>query len=384
MTNLQNRVTSGQSSVFGAYDASSHMLRPRPIDPAFAGVRSAGSEWHMPQIREYETPVETSIRRSTRAQDTNHYPPTAQDPVVSAQDMTEAEMRDAVDWWYEQESEPEVGVELAATRRSDVGLLETPASRERSRSRDSIPSRAALAAPERYSMTLRDLDDGSSSQHGEEPLMDNTSATTHELRATTGHSRGGKGVAKVPPEDEESRRARSIAELRSIPGVGMFMTPGNSSSSNEAIPGSGMRQFFYPTSEVSDSSRLEAFHTRVRLSGEREGLLVDLGAHDNLTGSEWVERVNAWLKKHHPSESIQTSKLGRTISIEGVGTNPDRCENAVRVPLHMADGESATFDAPVIPNSSVPALLGMRSLAAKRAVVDVSAKTLTFPGPGQV
>ena len=145
-----------------------------------------------------------------------------------------------------------------------------------------------------------------------------------------------------------------------------------------------MRQFYYPTSEVSDPSRLEAFHTRVRLSGNREGLLVDLGAHDNLTGSEWVERVGAWLSKHHPKERVQTSKLGRTISIEGVGTNPDRCENAVRVPLHMADGESATFDAPVIPNSSVPALLGMRSLAAKRAVVDVSAKTLTFPGPGQV
>lgn len=97
-----------------------------------------------------------------------------------------------------------------------------------------------------------------------------------------------------------------------------------------------------------------------------------------------MERVSAWLRKKHPKEHVRTSKLGHAISIEGVGTNPDRCEEAIRVPWHIVDGESATFEAPVIPNSSVPALFGMRSLAAKRAVVDVSAKTLTFPGPGKV
>ena len=213
--------------------------------------------------------------------------------------------------------------------------------------------------------------------------MDNTHAAQHERGVTTGHIRGRNSSTKGPHEDEETRLSRSVAELRSIPGVGMFMTPGNSSSSSDAIPGSGMRQSYYPTSEISDPNHLEAFHTRVRLTGNREGLLVDLGAHDNLTGSEWVDRVGAWLHKHHPGERVQTSKLGRSISIEGVGTNPDRCENAVRVPLHMADGEAATFDAPVIPNSSVPALLGMRSLAAKRAVVDVSAKPTTHHALGR-
>ena len=162
------------------------------------------------------------------------------------------------------------------------------------------------------------------------------------------------------------------------------MTPGNTSSNNAALPGTGIRQFFYPTSELSDSHSMGAFHTRVRLADNREGLLVDLGAHDNLTGSEWVERVTAWLSKHHPGKSIRTSRLGRSISIEGVGTNPDRCENAVRVPLHLAGGETATFDAPVIPNSAVPALLGMRSLKAKRAVIDVHSKRIYFPGNGQV
>eukprot|EP00972_Heterocapsa_arctica_P036862 5427632-Heterocapsa_arctica.AAC.1 len=42
------------------------------------------------------------------------------------------------------------------------------------------------------------------------------------------------------------------------------------------------------------------------------------------------------------------------------------------------------FQTPVIEDSDVPALLGMKSMKAKRIIVDVGAKLIHFPGPGPV
>jgi hypothetical protein len=56
----------------------------------------------------------------------------------------------------------------------------------------------------------------------------------------------------------------------------------------------------------------------------------------------------------------------------------------VRMPVAVSTGEMGTFSAPVIPNSNVPALLGMKTLKKWRAMIDVVEKKLYLMGPGSV
>eukprot|EP00975_Prorocentrum_lima_P002048 445823-Prorocentrum_lima.AAC.1 len=41
----------------------------------------------------------------------------------------------------------------------------------------------------------------------------------------------------------------------------------------------------------------EVFHAQTRLSGDREGLLIDIGGYDNLMGDHWLSRVKAHAAK---------------------------------------------------------------------------------------
>ena len=80
--------------------------------------------------------------------------------------------------------------------------------------------------------------------------------------------------------------------------------------------------FSFPTFERHDdgSSSGIALHARTRLTNGREGLLVDVGARDNLVGSEWVERVSEQL---HDGATL--SPLPHPIIVEGVGTGAQTC-----------------------------------------------------------
>ncbi|CAK0834374.1 unnamed protein product [Prorocentrum cordatum] len=111
-----------------------------------------------------------------------------------------------------------------------------------------------------------------------------------------------------------------------------------------------------------------------------EALLVDPGAHDNLTGSEWFKRVSdIWARR---GVEVEFKKMDRPIGVEGVGNNADACINRGRVPLALAGGEEGSYDAPIVPNSSVPALLGNKALRRNRAIVDCFNGILYFIGPG--
>jgi len=371
--------SSGQNQVLGVFDASMRMLRPRPIDANAVGRQSSASAWYVAPRTEYETPHETSAQRQTQRE--TPLDATAQEPQWPAttppRDTTEA-AQDGVDWWYEQTEEPEEGTELTAL--DGTG-----------------PEQATATAldgtgPELTTVFHRTIhsesseEENASERASEEPLLIDDSAK-RAIKENSGASSAWqwnlshRGGAKT----EDERRAQTIAELKSIPGVGLFTNQSSSAGSKDKMPGAEVRSFYYPTSVLGDGDDSEgyAFHTRVRLSGDREGLLVDLGAHDNLTGSRWVERVQSWLHRNVPEQTVQSTPLKRNITIEGVGSKPDQCARSVSVPLHLESGERASYNAPVIENSDVPALLGMKSLSAKRAIVDVSGKTISFPGPGK-
>ena len=80
--------------------------------------------------------------------------------------------------------------------------------------------------------------------------------------------------------------------------------------------------------------------------------------------------------------------LSLPISVRGVGTGESSAQTAVRYPgaLEDADGRihAVTFEAPVVPLSDVPSILGRRSLAEHRAVLDMINMCLVLCGPGDV
>ena len=147
-----------------------------------------------------------------------------------------------------------------------------------------------------------------------------------------------------------------------------------SRSSDGSTQSSALRQFHFMWFMPA------AFHAQVRIAEGGPALLVDPGAYDNLVGSEWVEEaVQIAVKAGH---GCAWQKLKNRLSVEGVGKDSNEATEEVTVPICLEDGETGTFTSPVIPNSKLPALLGLQSLTKRRALIDVFNRRIVFIGPG--
>ena len=119
------------------------------------------------------------------------------------------------------------------------------------------------------------------------------------------------------------------------------------------------------------------YHERTRVKG-KVGLLVDPGAHDNLVGDRTMKLLSSQVKC---KPAVRT--LERSLSVQGVGNGSqqaDRVEFSIR-----AQGRSnidGTFNSPVVPDSDLPPLLGLKSLRSCNAVLDMHHQKLYVPGPG--
>eukprot|EP00971_Amphidinium_carterae_P009267 182995-Amphidinium_carterae.1 len=163
-----------------------------------------------------------------------------------------------------------------------------------------------------------------------------------------------------------------------------YLTEVALATSEFLAPGSQSSQLFLPTYERHTSNRepIAAWHAKTTLPDGREGLLVDVGAHDNLCGEQWLRRVEVMLERIGRKVSFEQMK--RPLSVEGVGNGAQTCREKTVVPLALADGEHGTYEAPVIPGSGVPGLLGLKALMCNRAVIDCVNLQLYFLGPGDV
>ena len=115
---------------------------------------------------------------------------------------------------------------------------------------------------------------------------------------------------------------------------------------------------------------------------EEESLLVDPGAHDNLCGSEFVNRMQRILDKYGLTTTEQ--RLTKAALVGGVGHGVQTCLVEHVIPIRMRGGFSSCYRAPMVPNSSLPALLGNKSLMRNRALFDIRSGRLWFCGPGDV
>lgn len=124
----------------------------------------------------------------------------------------------------------------------------------------------------------------------------------------------------------------------------------------------------------------QSYHTQVRLPQGQEGVLVDCGAVQNLTGDRWLDRVKAILARF--SQGISVKPLARERSVEGVGTGASQICSHADVPICTATGTKGIYSAAVVRDSDLPALLGLEPLEAQRALIDVHNRQIYFVGPG--
>ena len=111
-------------------------------------------------------------------------------------------------------------------------------------------------------------------------------------------------------------------------------------------------------------------HERTKLSNGRVGLLVDPGAYDNLCGMYWLASLVAVCRQYSLEEKWFV--LARVLGVEGVGAQPQKVTHGVHVPIALdAYGSNTEYTAPVVADSAIPGLLGLRSMEAKESVLDM-------------
>ena len=135
------------------------------------------------------------------------------------------------------------------------------------------------------------------------------------------------------------------------------------------------RAALFPTWRCDEESYLVKMADR---SGE--GLLIDPGSPENLVGSRWSGRLAAMAAK--AGQPAPTHVKISPFTVGGVGKTPQRCEHAVRHSIAFDDGAKGIFEAPELPDSDVPALLGLRALDRHRTLLDVRNMRLYFVGEG--
>ena len=124
-----------------------------------------------------------------------------------------------------------------------------------------------------------------------------------------------------------------------------------------------------------------AWHSRARLGADREGLLVDNGAHDNLVGEAWVERMIA-LRRAQGFDDVIVKPLMQPITVEGVGDKAPVCTHQVEMPTALPDGTIGVYTAPIVPGAQIPALFGNKSLKRNRTIIDTIGNRILFLGEG--
>ena len=130
-------------------------------------------------------------------------------------------------------------------------------------------------------------------------------------------------------------------------------------------------------------SAAPAYHTNTQLPNEI-GLVVDTAAIGNLQGEIFARKL-ASAAKRHGHNSVETRR-SNALHVQGVGNGSQTCEFNAAIPIALAreDGSITleTYEAPVVPQSSIPGLLGLDSLTAKRAIINTFTNELILCGPG--
>ena len=109
-------------------------------------------------------------------------------------------------------------------------------------------------------------------------------------------------------------------------------------------------------------------------------LLVDTGAKDGLCGDKWAIHAARWAADR--GHKWKTSKLSERRTVSGVGAGAQSTEDAISIPIGLEDKSGnnylADYNAAVIRDSSLPALLGLDSLSKQNAIINCKSGEIWF------
>ena len=126
------------------------------------------------------------------------------------------------------------------------------------------------------------------------------------------------------------------------------------------------------------------FHVETRLPNGKPALLLDIGSVGNLAGDAWVKQQAAVAMKagKHPEQRRRETPL----TVRGVGHGGQKCTHNCILPVALVDETGApsvgTFETPTVPNSELPALLGLETIKKCRMLIDASRNQVYMIGPG--
>ena len=120
--------------------------------------------------------------------------------------------------------------------------------------------------------------------------------------------------------------------------------------------------------DPAGTAEMSCFHAQARLAGDQEAVLVDTGAKRGLSGDQWVARVEALARPH--GHHVQRRDLPKPMEVRGVGKGSQDITTQAVVPGVLEDGDDMDFTTAVIPESPLPALLGLDSLERLNGIVD--------------
>ena len=132
------------------------------------------------------------------------------------------------------------------------------------------------------------------------------------------------------------------------------------------------------------SSNVLAYAAETEMADGRQALLIDPGSWGNLAGDQWVKRAAALAIKSGKKPTQE--RRSQPLNLRGVGHGTQACSHDVRIPiaLERTDGSSTpgTFTTPTVNNSGLPALLGLKTMLDRRAILDLPNMQLHLLGPG--
>ena len=134
--------------------------------------------------------------------------------------------------------------------------------------------------------------------------------------------------------------------------------------------------------EKTDEKEGEAYLVRTRMAtASGAALLIDPGSPENLCGDQWSKEMQAAAAAaNRPPTQFQD--MHRPLEVGGIGSGTQKAFQTGRHPIGLSNGDEAVYEAPILPNSGTPALLGQKSLKKMRGLLDCFNKKLYRIGPG--
>ena len=179
-------------------------------------------------------------------------------------------------------------------------------------------------------------------------------------------------------EQQQARNATTLQLSDLLHGMGDRKSTGNSNTGS-SFAWWEVVEDWNPAPDGNPS-----YHAvRTTLRNGQIGLLIDPGAHDNLAGETTMRQIESQL-----GVRCKLKALDMPLNVSGVGKQSQEARTALSLPFGLSSGEdevtTCSYTAPIIPGSHLPPLLGLKSLSAKRALIDTSGRLLVLPGSGGV